>query len=45
MKKINFKNEKQIFCGLCGKNIINETEIEDELCNECLKSLLDDEDE
>lgn len=40
MKEELFKEEKEFFCGICGKGIEKDDEIDEELCQECLKAIL-----
>jgi len=36
-----FEEESDFFCSVCGKQIVKNHEIEEEICKKCLQSLLD----
>jgi len=44
MKADLFKEEKEFFCSICGKKIISDDEICEEICHVCLSSILEDKD-
>lgn len=40
MEEELFKEEDTFFCGICGKELQNYEEIDEEICHECLSRLL-----
>jgi len=41
MKEDVFAEENEFFCEICGKEIDDKREKEEEICKECLSSLLE----
>lgn len=39
-----FKEEDEFFCSICGKQLASEDEIDEEICQECLTSIIVDKD-
>lgn len=37
-----FKEEDKFFCSICGKKLIIENEIDEEICHICLTSICED---
>jgi len=42
MGEDTFKEEDEFFCSICGKKLIIENEIDEEICHICLTSVCED---